>query len=107
MFKAVLRLLSMILLAVAVIMTVVDATRSIAAESLTWTPLGVSWAAFSPATLVQVQTAMDETLPDALAAPAMSGFLQLPGAAVFAAVALLLAVAGRRRVSRQSRFAAR
>jgi hypothetical protein len=107
MFKALLRLLSMIALAVAVIMTVLDATRSIAAEALTWTPLGVSWAAVSPVTLVQVQELAAQALPDNAAASVLGGILQLPGAAVFAVLALLLALLGRKRVRQESRFTAR
>jgi hypothetical protein len=106
MFKALLRLLSMVALAVAVIMAVLDATRSIAAEDVVWTPLGVSWTSVSPVTLAQVRELAAQALPNGTAEVALGAILQLPGAAVFAVLALVLALLGRKRVRQESRFAA-
>ena len=107
MFRFLCRLLSMILLAVAVIMVVLDATRSIAAGTLVTTALGVSWGAVSPSTLGQARQLVVGNLPAFLWDPVVLGLLSLPGFVVFAALSLLLALAGRRRSRRlRGRFAA-
>jgi len=100
MLKALLRLLSMVLLSVAVIMAVLDATRSIAAGSLVTTPLGAPWKALSADTLRQFEDLVKANLPDLLWDPVALALLGLPGFAVFAALALLVALAGRRRERR-------
>ena len=97
MIKALLRLLSMVLLAVAVIMAVLDATRSIAAGALVMTPLGASWAALSPQSLARLEELVTGSLPAALWNPVLLSVLSLPGFAVFGALSLLAALAGRRR----------
>jgi hypothetical protein len=104
MFRALLRLLSMVMLAIAVIMAVLDATRSIAANALVLTPLGESWAAVSPSTLERVERSISESMPGFFSDPLATGFLSLPGFAVFAGLALLLAIAGRRPARAASRF---
>lgn len=106
MLKAFLRLLAMSALSVAVIMAVLDMTRSIAAEELVWTRLGASWAALSPSTLAQAREAITQGFAPVLWNPIVTGVLELPGFAVFAAVALLLALAGSRRGGAKGRFAA-
>lgn len=106
MIKALLRLLSMILLAVAVIMAVLDATRSIAAGALVMTPLGVSWVSLSPESLGRFEAMMTSSLPDFVWDPIFLAGLSLPGFAVFAALSLLLALAGRRRVGHSGRIVA-
>lgn len=106
MFKALLRLLSMILLAVAVIMAVLDATRSIAAGDVVMTPLGASWAALSPQSLGSFEKLMISSLPLPVWDPVMLTLLGLPGFAVFAGLSLLVVLAGRRRIRRDSRIAA-
>lgn len=106
MFKALLRLLSMVLLAVAVIMAVLDATRSIAAGDLAMTPLGVSWAALSPQSLGQFEALVTSGLPIFIWDPLTLALLGLPGFVVFAVLSLLMAFAGRRRTRRGHHIAA-
>lgn len=106
MFKALLRLLSMILLAVAVIMMVLDATRSIAAGALVMTPLGVIWAGLSPESLGWVERMVTSSLPHLIWDPVLLALFSLPGFAVFAVLSLLLAMAGRRRVGHSGRIVA-
>lgn len=106
MIKAALRLVSMVLLAVAVIMAVLDATRSIAAGVVVMTPLGSSWAALSRQSLAGFEALVTENLPGLVWDPVVLWLLSLPGFAVFAALALLVALAGRRRERRDYRFAA-
>lgn len=96
MIRAILRLFSSIALSVAVIMAVLDATRSIAVEQIIMTPLGVSWASLSPASLEAIEKTFATNLPHFLWDPLMTGLLLQPGFAVFAVLALLLALAGRR-----------
>jgi hypothetical protein len=99
MLKALLRLLSMVLLAVAVIMAVLDATRSIAAGAVVLTPLRSSWMAFSPQSLTGFEALVRDNLPDLVWDPVM-----LPGFAIFAALWLPAALAGRRRASPDTRY---
>lgn len=106
MFKAVLRLLSMIFLSISTIMAVLDATRSIAAEALVMTPIGVSWSAVSPATLGQVQGLIVQNFPAFVWNPVASSVLNFPGFAIFAILAVLFALAGRRRLEKPNRFVA-
>ena len=96
----------MVLLAVAVVMAVVDATRSIAAGALVMTPLGVSWAALSRQSLAGFEAWVAQTLPGFAWDPVVIWLLALPGFAVFAGLSLLVALAGRRRPRHDRRFAA-
>lgn len=107
MIRALLRLLSMTSLAVAVIMAVLDATRSIAAGQLALTPLGDTWMSLSRASLEAIEQMFVARLPGFFWDPVMTAVLQQPGFVVFAALALLLAVAGRRRRQPLGRLAAR
>lgn len=96
MIRLVLRLLSTVALAIAVIMAVLDATRTIAASALVMTPLGVSWRAMSPDTLDRVQAFVTATLHPLLWEPVLVSVLALPGFAVFAGLSLVLFVLGRK-----------
>lgn len=96
MLRALLRLLSMVTLAIAVVMAVLDATRSIAAEAVVLTPLGDSWRAVAPTLLRMIEDSITAGLPGFVWNPVMTGLLAIPGFAVLAALALLLAIAGRR-----------
>ncbi len=104
MIRALFRLLSMIALAVAVIMAVLDATRSIAADALVLTPLGESWSAVAPQTLEDVQGLLRALAPDALADAILAQLLAAPGFAVVAIVSLVFHVIGRRRRRRREGF---
>ena len=97
MFRAILRLFSLVALAVAVILAVLDATRSIAAGEITLTPVGTSWAALSPSSLEALERAITANLPFFIWDPLTTGLLRQPGFVVLAVLALLLALAGRRR----------
>lgn len=102
MIKALLRLLSMVLLAVAVIMAVLDATRSIAAGAVVMTPLRSSWMAFSPQSFAGFEALVRENLPGFVWDPAVLWLLSLPGFAIFAALWLLAALLGRRSARRNA-----
>lgn len=103
MTRSILRLLAMVALSVAVIMAVLDATRSIAAETPVTTPLLASWAALSPGTLAGFEDVVSRNLSPYVWDPVMVAVLGLPGFVVLAGLALLLARAGRR-PARQDRL---
>lgn len=100
------RFLAVMALAVAVILAVVDATRSIAASDLVLTPLVASWSSVSPATLAGVQAAAERYVLAALWDPVMLSILSLPGFAVFLILALLFQLIGRKPARRLGRVRA-
>ncbi|EKF19965.1 hypothetical protein [Nitratireductor pacificus] len=95
MFRWLFRVLAMVALAVAVIMAVIDATRSIAASALTFTPLGESWYSVSPDTLNLSQAVVQRYTSPVLWDPVAIFILTLPGWLVFAALSLLFYAIGR------------
>lgn len=92
MFRFILRLFATICLALAVLLAIIDATRSIAADALVLTPLATSWADTSPASLAATQGLVGALAWNMAVAPILS----LPGFAVFLALALLLFLLGGR-----------
>jgi hypothetical protein len=93
------RLLATISLALAVILAILDATRSVAMSRLVLTPLGESWKTLSPTTLDGVRATVEGRWPflwDTVA----QWLLSAPGSIVFAALALLLYAVGHRPVRR-------
>ncbi|WP_394888875.1 hypothetical protein ACG873_27415 [Mesorhizobium sp. AaZ16] len=106
MVRLLFRLLAMIALAVAVIMAVLDATRTIAAEQLVLTPLNTSWMTMSPDTLDAVRVFVQDRIHPLIWDPVAVLVLGLPGFVVFGAIAFLLYAIGRRPQRRVGRFAA-
>jgi len=105
MIRFVFRLLATFSLAVAVIMMVIDATRSIAASQWVATPLAQSWSDVSPETFeAAAQFTRDATVPE-LWDPVALTVLSLPGFVVFLVLALVFYLIGRRPERRLSRFA--
>ncbi len=95
----------MVALSVAVIMVVLDTTRTVAASALVMTPLKTSWLAASPETLAAFEVYVREKASPVLWDAIVTRILDLPGFAVFAALALLLYAIGYRRSRRDSDFA--
>ncbi len=95
----------MVGLAIAVIMAVIDTTRSVAASDIVMTPLGQSWQAVSPGTLVEVKAALERHGLTLLWDPLIVWVLTLPGFAVFAFLALLFHLAGRKPTRRYDMLA--
>lgn len=95
MIRFLFRSLATLCLAVAVIMAVVDATRSIASSSLVTTPLLSSWSAASPRTLSGFQNVVTAYLPPVIWDPVTVGLLRLPGFLIFIGLALLFYAVGR------------
>lgn len=96
MIRFLLRLLATLALAVAVVMAVLDATRSIAISTPTLTPLIESWQSASPDTLAALRAFVEGRLGEAAWDPALVSVLSLPGFAVFAGLALVLYMLGHR-----------
>ncbi len=92
--RLLLRIVATASLAAAVILAVVDATRSLAQNALVTTPLGVTWEAMSPSTLAALQRNLSGAM-DALWDPVTVSLLALPGFAVFAGIALIFFILGR------------
>lgn len=105
MIRFLFRLLATLALAVAVIMAVIDATRSIAASHWVMTPLSQSWSEVSPETFeAAAEFTRDAMMPE-LWDPVALTVLSLPGFVVFLVLALLLYLIGRRPERRLGRFA--
>jgi hypothetical protein len=99
------RLLATFALAIAVIMAVIDATRSIAASGWVYTPLEESWGDVSPWTFeAAAEFVRSATLP-VLWDPVALTVLALPGFVVFLLLALVFYLIGRRPERRVNRFA--
>ena len=105
MIRFIFRVLATFSLAFAVIMSVLDATRSIAADQIVLTPLSESWRAISPESYDAAQAAVSEVLLPYAWDPVTLTLLSAPGFAVFLALALVFYVIGRKPASRASRFA--
>src|SRR5687768_5263121 len=105
MFRFLFRLLATIALSVAIIMAVLDATRTIAASQLVLTPLNISWLTVSPDTLAALQAFVAEKLHPLVWDPVIVFVLNQPGFAVFGVLAFLLYAIGRRPERRLGRFA--
>lgn len=88
------------LLALALILIVVDGTRSLADNAIVWTPLGTLWADLHPASLEGFRAFLESRFFDAVLLPAADVLLGLPAWAVFGVPGILLALMGRSRRSR-------
>lgn len=106
MFRFLFRLAASIALAVAIIMAVLDATRTVASSRLVMTPLAASWATVLPETLETTRAFVSEKIHPLLWDPAIVTVLQLPGFVFFAILAFLLYAVGHRPERRSGRFAA-
>lgn len=104
MFRFLFRLLATVALAVAVIMAVLDVTRTIAASRLVLTPLADSWMAVSPSSLQQAQSFIVENAHPLVWNPVVISILAQPGFAVFGVLAFLLYAVGHRPERRIGRF---
>jgi len=106
MIRFLFRLAATVALAVAVIMAVLDATRTVAASALVLTPLKTSWNAVSPDTLAASETFVRDRIGPLAWDTVIDWILDRPGFAVFAALALVLYMIGYRRRRKAARFAA-
>ncbi len=96
MIRFLFRFLAVVALSVAVIMAVIDATRSIAASGLAWTPLASNWHGASPGSFAAFQSMVERAMPTEFWNLAVSPLLALPGFLVFLVLALVLYALGRK-----------
>lgn len=104
MIRFLFRFLATISLAIAVIMAVLDATRTVAAKTLIMTPLIVSWDKTFPQQLAKFRVFLEQTVGPLSWDPVALTLLTLPGFVVFAILAFLLYAIGRRPQRRIGRF---
>ena len=85
----------------ALVALVVDATKSIAASALTVTPLGLTFYALAPSTLISVQEFVQQKIEPTVGGwlwdPVIQWILLLPTWAVLGAIGFLFTYLGRRR----------
>ncbi len=98
--RLVLRVVGTLLIAFAVILIIIDGTRSLAANSLVFTPLEVTWQNMHSESLVLTREFLGTRLFGAVLQPLVAAILNLPGWAVIGVPGLLLAWAGRSRRER-------
>ncbi|MGE3308140.1 MAG: hypothetical protein AB7I52_19450 [Rhizobiaceae bacterium] len=105
MLRFLLRLIGMVLLAAAVILAVVDATRTIASGALVLTPLADSWQAVSPQTFSALRALVEGGVGEQAWSVLADFVLALPGLAIFAVLSLIFFFVGRRPERKLGRFA--
>lgn len=104
MIRFLFRFFATIALAIAVIMAVLDATRSVATKTLAMTPLLRSWQGSWPDGAAAAQAFFEQKIHPWVWDPIVVTLLSLPGSLLFTALALLLYALGRRPVRRVGRF---
>jgi hypothetical protein len=100
------RMMALVLLAIAVLFAVLDATRSIAASELVMTPLGESWAAALPETLDLARSYAERVLHPMFWDPVIVFVLGIPGFLVFGLLSLAFYAIGRKPARRFGGFIA-
>ena len=98
--RLVLRVIGTLLIAFAVILIIIDGTRSLAANGLVFTPLEATWQSMHAESLASVREFLGTRLFGPLLDPVVSAVLSFPGWAVVGIPGLLLAWAGRSRRER-------
>lgn len=98
--RLVLRVIGTLLIAFAVILVIIDGTRSLAANGLVFTPLEATWQGMHPVSLAAVRDFLGTRLFGPLLDPVVSAVLNVPGWAAVGIPGLLLAWAGRSRRER-------
>lgn len=98
--RLVLRIIGTVLIAIAIILVIIDGTKSLAANAVVLTPLGETWGAIQPDSLQAVRQFFDSRLLGPLLEPLISVILGFPGWAVIGIPGVLLAWAGRSRRER-------
>ena len=106
-FSFVFRLLGLVILALALVLAVLDITRSITASSLILTSLGDAWAGFNPVSFEAAKEAVTTALHPAMWDSVIAFILMLPSWFVFCLLAMVLLWLGRKKSSRFGRFASR
>ena len=98
--RLIFRVIGTWLIAMALILLIIDGTKSLAANALITTSLRESWTGLHAASLGAVEHFLSDRMFEALLVPGFNALLSLPGFAVIGVPGLLLAFAGRSRRSR-------
>lgn len=98
--RLLLRVLGTILIACAVILLIIDGTKSLGANSVVFTPLSESWSMVNAASLDAMKEFFATRLFGPLLDAVVTAILGFPGWAVIGVPGLLLAWAGRSRRER-------
>jgi hypothetical protein len=98
--RLLLRIVGTLLIACAVILIIIDGTRSLAANALVFTPLQATWTQINPQSLATVKDFLGSRLFGPLLEITVTFVLDLPGWAVLGVPGILLAWAGRSRRTR-------
>ena len=98
--RLLLRVIGTVLIAVAVILLIIDGTKSLAANALVFTPLGDTWANLNAESLDALKQFFATRLFGAMLETVVTALLNCPGWAVVGVPGLLLAWAGRSRRER-------
>jgi hypothetical protein len=98
--RLILRLVGTWLLGVALILLIIDGTKSLAANTLIFTSFGESWTFVHAASLVEVRNFLTSRLFGPLLELVVNTLLALPGWLILAVPGLLLAWLGRSKRSR-------
>lgn len=103
--KFVLRALGAVLLALAIISGISDASRSIAESAVSLKPLGQMWFELSPDTLNLSQAVVQRYIHPAVWDPGLQSLLTWPAWAVFSGLGMMLLWMGARRQKQRFRYA--
>jgi hypothetical protein len=88
------------LLALALILLIIDGTKSLGANAFVWTPLGELWMQIHAPSLEGFLAFIASRFFDVVLKPAVDFILTLPAWVVFGVPGILLAIMGRSRKSR-------
>ncbi|MEO8882315.1 MAG: hypothetical protein ABI377_02690 [Devosia sp.] len=99
--RLVLRILGTWLLGLALILLIIDGTKSLGADTIVTTSLGDTWNLVSAASLAAVKNFIDTRFFGPVLDPLLGVLLSFPGFAVLGIPGILLAFAGRSRRSRR------
>jgi len=98
--RLILRIAGTVLIACAVILIIIDGTKSLAANMLVVTPLETSWVEMHAESLAGLRAFLETRLFGPVLKPVVSAILGFPGFAVIGVPGVLLAWAGRSRRER-------
>ncbi|MEL6966598.1 MAG: hypothetical protein AAGM04_04375 [Pseudomonadota bacterium] len=107
MFSFLFRILGLSILALAVVLAVLDVTRSITASAFVLTPLAVTWSELSPASLNSARLFVLSLGLPWLWDPLALALMRLPSWLLFWFFAMVLMWMGRKKDNRYGRFANR
>ncbi len=98
--RLLLRVLGTLLIACAVILLIIDGTKSLAANAVVLTSLEATWTQMHAESLDGLRAFLESRLFGPLLKPLVSALLSFPGWAVIGVLGILLAWAGRSRRER-------